>query len=66
MDLVTSSFRDSFLTRIKWEIGLLALAQEKEYDIVILNGRVTDPEANFDGVRNVGIKVGKIDKNTIK
>ena len=32
----------------------------QEFDIVILNGRVMDPETNFDGVRNVGVKDGKI------
>lgn len=26
------------------------------HDVVINNGRVMDPETNFDGVRNVGIK----------
>jgi N-acyl-D-glutamate deacylase len=26
-----------------------------DYDVVINNGRVMDPETNFDGVRNVGI-----------
>ena len=26
------------------------------YDVVINNGRVMDPETNFDGVRNVGTK----------
>jgi N-acyl-D-glutamate deacylase len=31
-----------------------------DYDVVINNGRVMDPETNFDGVRNVGIKDGKI------
>ena len=31
-----------------------------EFDVVILNGRVMDPETNFDGVRNVGIKDGII------
>jgi len=31
-----------------------------DYDLVILNGRVMDPETNFDGIRNVGIKDGKI------
>ena len=39
------------------------------YDVVINNGRVMDPETNFDGVRNVGIKDGKIvaiTKDTIK
>ena len=30
------------------------------YDLVILNGRVMDPESNFDAVRNVGVKDGKI------
>ncbi len=30
-----------------------------DYDLVILNGRVIDPETNFDGIRNVGIKGGK-------
>ena len=29
---------------------------QSPYDIVILNGRVMDPETNFDGIRNVGIK----------
>ena len=32
----------------------------QEYDLVIENGRVMDPETNFDGVRNVGIKDGII------
>ena len=32
----------------------------QDYDIAILNGRVMDPESNFDGVRNVGVKDGKI------
>jgi hypothetical protein len=30
------------------------------FDIAILNGRVMDPETNFDGIRNVGIKDGRI------
>lgn len=32
----------------------------ESYDIVILNGRVMDPETHFDEVRNVGIRDGKI------
>jgi N-acyl-D-aspartate/D-glutamate deacylase len=31
-----------------------------DYDVVINNGRVMDPETNFDGARNVGIIDGKI------
>jgi dihydroorotase len=30
------------------------------YDVVILNGRVMDPESNLDGVRNIGISKGAI------
>jgi N-acyl-D-aspartate/D-glutamate deacylase len=32
----------------------------QEYDLVILNGRVMDPESKLDAVRNVGITGGKI------
>jgi N-acyl-D-aspartate/D-glutamate deacylase len=31
-----------------------------QYDVVIANGRVMDPESGLDGVRNVGISGGKI------
>ena len=45
--------------------GLAGLpAQAKDYDLVILNGRVMDPESNLDAVRNVGINGGKIVKIT--
>jgi N-acyl-D-aspartate/D-glutamate deacylase len=55
------------MKRLKVFIGLLVLslmmflpAVAADYDVVINNGRVMDPETNFDGVRNVGIKDGKI------
>ena len=35
-------------------------AQAHDYDLVILNGRVMDPESGLDEVRNVGITDGKI------
>ncbi|MGB6291332.1 MAG: aminoacylase [Vibrio anguillarum] len=35
-------------------------AVSETYDVVINNGRVMDPETNFDAVRNVGVKDGKI------
>jgi N-acyl-D-amino-acid deacylase len=35
-------------------------AAAEDYDIVINNGRVMDPETMFDAVRNVGISNGKI------
>ena len=37
-----------------------ALSADTEFDLVIKNGRVMDPETNFDGIRNVGIKDGII------
>jgi N-acyl-D-amino-acid deacylase len=39
---------------------VLPVLAQSSYDIVILNGRVMDPETNFDGIRNVGIKDGLI------
>lgn len=36
--------------------GTAGVAFAQDYDVVIKNGRVMDPETNFDGVRNVGIK----------
>ena len=41
-------------------IAITGAVQAADYDIVILNGRVMDPETKFDAVRNVGIKDGKI------
>lgn len=35
-------------------------ADDGNYDVVIANGRVMDPESGLDGVRNVGISGGKI------
>jgi len=51
---------------LRWTIWVIfaALAgttvQAKDFDLVILNGRVMDPESGLDGIRNLGIKEGKI------
>jgi hypothetical protein len=39
-------------------LSLPAIAED--YDLVILNGRVMDPETMYDAIANVGIKDGKI------
>jgi N-acyl-D-glutamate deacylase len=39
---------------------LVGQAFAQDYDVVILNGRVMDPETSFDKIRNVGVKNGKI------
>ena len=44
-------------------ISLLSFpSMAKEYDVVIQNGRVMDPETSLDAVRNVGINNGRIEK----
>jgi len=55
------------MKRIPTILGSLTLAlvlamcaMANDYDLVILNGRVMDPETNFDGIRNVGVKDGTI------
>jgi N-acyl-D-aspartate/D-glutamate deacylase len=35
-------------------------ASAQDYDLVILNGRVMDPETRYDAVANVGVKDGRI------
>ena len=35
-------------------------AVASDYDFVILNGRVMDPETRFDAIANVGVKDGRI------
>jgi cytosine/adenosine deaminase-related metal-dependent hydrolase len=45
-------------------LAMPAMAQD--YDLVINNGRVMDPETNYDAVANVGIKDGKIAVITTK
>jgi N-acyl-D-aspartate/D-glutamate deacylase len=41
-------------------IDFATQAAQPEYDIVILNGRVIDPESGLDAIRNIGISKGTI------
>lgn len=41
-------------------IDIASPAADPEYDIVILNGRVIDPESGLDAIRNIGISKGAI------
>ena len=47
-------------TLIAVQPGLLVGTRADEYDVVILNGRIIDPESKLDAIRNVGIRNGKI------
>jgi hypothetical protein len=52
------------MTRISFAFLLLTLSSgalsAPQYDVVIEGGRVMDPETGADGVRNIGIRGGKI------
>ena len=37
-----------------------ASAADDAYDVVIVNGRVMDPESGLDAIRNVGLRAGKV------
>ena len=52
------------LITVAMSVTVTTSAMAQSYDTVILNGRVMDPETKFDGVRNVGIKDGRIAKIT--
>jgi predicted amidohydrolase len=40
--------------------GLVAPAAAQDFDLVVVRGRVVDPESGLDAVRSVGIRGGKI------
>ena len=46
--------------RLVFFLAFSTLAVGQQYDLVIEGGRVVDPETGLDGVRNVGIREGKI------
>jgi len=41
-------------------------AGDDYYDVVVLNGRVMDPESNLDAIRNIGIRGSKVETITGK
>ncbi|WEM44791.1 amidohydrolase family protein (plasmid) [Photobacterium sp. DA100] len=49
-----------FVTAATLYLCVSSLVTAADYDVVILNGRVMDPETKLDAVRNVGIKDGII------
>jgi cytosine/adenosine deaminase-related metal-dependent hydrolase len=50
----------TFLTIGIIYIGMISVAHAQDYDLVINNGRVMDPETMYDDIANVGIKDGRI------
>ena len=46
-------------------IAILAspLVGAQTFDLVIVNGRVLDPESSLDGVRNIGITAGRLPRS---
>ena len=54
-------FKRFILTELLLLLAMAVSAMAADYDIVIKNGRVMDPETKLDAVRNVGIKNGRIE-----
>src|SRR5512143_3642139 len=42
------------------QVSINSTATAPEYDVVILNGRLMDPESGLEGIRNIGITAGRI------
>lgn len=54
-----------FWVTIVPEINLKLIAQDQsKFDLVILNGRVIDPESGLDAIRNIGISGNRISQIT--
>jgi N-acyl-D-aspartate/D-glutamate deacylase len=53
--------RNVFLAGLCFLVRPHAQLRAADFDVVILNGRVMDPESKLDAVRNVGIRNGKIE-----
>lgn len=49
-----------FSLTILLQVSIVSTATAPEYDVVLLNGRVMDPESGLDGIRNIGITEGRI------
>jgi N-acyl-D-aspartate/D-glutamate deacylase len=49
-----------FIAVLAFAAGLLAPLAAQNYDLVIANGRVIDPESGLDGVRHIAVTAGKI------
>jgi len=54
------TLRNLAMATICFTLFVAIPAAAKEYDLVIVSGRVMDPESGLDAVRNVGVKDGKI------
>ncbi len=59
--MVFSRYRSSAMAAVVSAVLVFSThAAAETYDLVIANGRVMDPETQFDQVANVGIKGGKV------
>ena len=62
------SFLCIFLFAVFLIFSVKAIASEIQYDLVILNGQVIDPETQLDAIRNIGIigdKIAAVTKQNI-
>lgn len=59
MKKITRNFVLAVMT-VLMTFSISSIANGQDYGLVINNGRVIDPETNYDAIANVGIKDGKI------
>ncbi len=59
-NLLIMKVRSKVLTFLLFLFFVQSTYSQEQYDLVILNGRVMDPESMLDAVLNVGVKDGKI------
>ncbi|NMM48319.1 amidohydrolase family protein [Marinigracilibium pacificum] len=52
--------KKSYLIFLLFTLLFSNMLMAQQYDLVILNGRVMDPETMYDGIANVGVKDGRI------
>ena len=52
--------KQTILVAVLLSMAAVPAALAQQYDLVITNGRVMDPETMYDGIANVGIKDGRI------
>jgi N-acyl-D-aspartate/D-glutamate deacylase len=53
-------YRTLAMTLVACFVTLSSAVADELYDAAIINGRVMDPESGLDGVRNIGLRAGRI------
>ena len=58
--------RFKYLLVVACLFAVLSAKAQESFDIVVVNGRVIDPESGLDGVRSIGIRGSRVEAITIE